>query len=86
VHLNILSLSEMLHHKVSDLRIRVSATTTTSNPSCSALEVAPASNPSDSASMSSISSGYVSFQCFRMIEGVWAHKLLEYRRLCSFYH
>jgi hypothetical protein len=89
----------MLHHKVSDLRIRVSATTTASNPSCSALEAAPASNPSCSAleaapasnpsgssSMSSISSGYVSFQRFRLTEGVWAHNLLEYRRLCSSYH
>jgi hypothetical protein len=76
----------MLHHKVLDLRIRVSATTIASNPSCSALESSPSSNPSDSSSMSSISSGYVSFQCFRLTEGVWAHNLLEYIRLCSFYH
>jgi hypothetical protein len=76
----------MLHHKVSDLRICVYATASTSNPSCNALEAALASNPSDSSSMSSISSGYVSFQRFRLTEGVWAHNLLEYRRLFSFYH
>jgi hypothetical protein len=76
----------MLHRKVSDLRIRVSATASASDPSCSALEAAPASNPSSSSSMRSISSGYVSFQHFRLTEGVWAHNLLEYRRLCSFYH
>jgi hypothetical protein len=76
----------MLHHKVPDLRIRVSATASASNPSCSALETAPTSNPSDSSSTSSISSDYVSFQRFRLTEGVWAHNLLEYRRLCSFYH
>jgi hypothetical protein len=76
----------MLHHKVPDLRIRVSATATASNPSCSSLEASPAGNPSDSSSMSSIPSGYVSFQRFRQIEGVWAHNLLEYRGLCSFNH
>jgi hypothetical protein len=59
----------MLHHKVSDLRIRVSATATASNPSCSSLEAAPASNPSGNSSMSSIPSGYVSFQRFRLTEG-----------------
>jgi hypothetical protein len=59
----------MLHHKVPDLRIRVSATATASNPSCSSLEAAPASNPSSSSSMSSIPSGYVSFQRFRLTEG-----------------
>jgi hypothetical protein len=59
----------MLHHKVTDLRIRVSATATASNPSCSSLEDAPASNPSGSSSMSSIPSGYVSFQRFRLTEG-----------------
>jgi hypothetical protein len=61
VHLNIFSLSELIHHKVPYLIIRVSATATTSDPSYSALEAAPASNPSGSSSMSSISSGYVSF-------------------------
>jgi hypothetical protein len=64
----------------------VSATATTSNPSCSSLEAAPASNPSGSSSMSSIPSGYVSFQRFMLIEWVWAHNLLEYRGLCSFNH
>jgi hypothetical protein len=68
VHLNIFSLSKMLHQKVSDLRIRVSATATASNPSCSSLEVAPASDSSGSSSMSSIPSGYVSFQRFRLTE------------------
>jgi hypothetical protein len=84
--MNILSLSEILHDKVPDLRIKVSTTASTSNPSCSALEAAPSSNPSSSSSTSSISSGYVSFQCFRLTEGAWAHNLLEYRILCSFYH
>jgi hypothetical protein len=37
------------------------------------LEAAPASNPSGSSSTSSMSSGYVSFQRFRLTEGVWAH-------------
>jgi hypothetical protein len=59
----------MLHHKVSDLRIRVSATASASNPSCNVLEAAPASNPSGSSSTSSISSGYASFQHFRLNEG-----------------
>jgi hypothetical protein len=59
----------MLRHKVSDLRIRVSTTVTASNPSFSSLEAAPASNPNSSSSMSSIPSGYVSFQCFRLTEG-----------------
>jgi hypothetical protein len=54
-HLNIFSLSEMLHHKVSDLRFRVSATAPASNPSGSVLEVVHASNPSSSSSTSSIS-------------------------------
>jgi hypothetical protein len=47
------------------------------------LEAAPASNPSGSSSTSSISSGYVSFQRFRLTEGVWAHNLLEYIRWCA---
>jgi hypothetical protein len=47
------------------------------------LEAAPASNPSGSSSTSSISSGYVSFQHFRLTEGVWAHNLLEYIRWCA---
>jgi hypothetical protein len=47
------------------------------------LEAAPASNPSDNSSTSSISSGYVSFQCFRLTEGVWAQNLLEYRIWCA---
>jgi hypothetical protein len=47
------------------------------------LEAAPASNPCGSSSTSSISSGYVSFQRFRLTEGVWAHNLLEYRRWCA---
>jgi hypothetical protein len=47
------------------------------------LEAAPASNPSGSSSTSSISSGYVSFQRFRLTEGVWAHNLLEYKGLCA---
>jgi hypothetical protein len=47
------------------------------------LEAALASNPSDSSSTSSISSSYVSFQRFRMTEGVWAHNLLEYKGLCA---
>ena len=68
-HLNIFSLSEMLHHKVSDLGFRVSATTPTSNPTGNILEVAPASNPSGSSSTISISSGYASFQRFRLTEG-----------------
>jgi hypothetical protein len=68
VHLDIFSLRKMLHHKVSDLRIRVSAIATTSNPNCNSLEVAPVSNPSGSSSMSSIPSSYVSFQCFRLTE------------------
>lgn len=55
VHLIILSLSEMLHHKVLDLRFKVSATASASNPSGIILEVAPASNPSGSSSASSIS-------------------------------
>jgi hypothetical protein len=59
----------MLHHKVPDMRIRVSATATASNPSCSSLEAAPASNPRGSSSMSSIPRSYVSFQHFRLIEG-----------------
>jgi hypothetical protein len=33
--------------------------------------------------MSSRSSGYVSFQHFRLTEGVWAHNLLEYKGLCA---
>jgi hypothetical protein len=33
------------------------------------LEAAPTSNPSDNSSTSSISSGYASLQCFRLIEG-----------------
>jgi hypothetical protein len=71
---------------VPDLRIRVSATATASNPSCSSLEATPTSNSSGNSSMSSIPSGYVSFQHFRLTEGVWAHNLLEYRGLCSFNH
>jgi hypothetical protein len=59
----------MLHHKVPNLGIRVSATATASNPSCSSLEVAPVSNPSGSSSMSSIPGSYVSFQHFRLTEG-----------------
>jgi hypothetical protein len=47
------------------------------------LEAAPASNPSGSSSTSSISSSYVSFQRFRLTEGVWAHNLLEYRIWCA---
>ena len=47
------------------------------------LEAAPASNPSGSSSTSSISSSYVSFQRFRLTEGVWAHNLLEYKGLCA---
>jgi hypothetical protein len=47
------------------------------------LETPPASNPSGSSSMSSMSSGYVSFHNFRLTEGVWAHNLLEYRRWCA---
>jgi hypothetical protein len=47
------------------------------------LETAPASNPSDSSSTRSMSSDYVSFQRFRLTEGVWAHNLLEYRRWCA---
>jgi hypothetical protein len=47
------------------------------------LEAAPASNPSGSSSTSLISSGYVSFQHFRLTEGVWAHNLLEYKRWCA---
>jgi hypothetical protein len=46
--MNIFSLSNILHHKVSDMRFRVSATALASNPSDSILEVAPASNPSGS--------------------------------------
>jgi hypothetical protein len=68
VHLNIFSMSEKLHHKVPDLRIRVSTTAFASNPSCSALEAAPASNPSDNSSTSSMSSGYAPFQRFRLTE------------------
>jgi hypothetical protein len=67
--MDIFSLSKMLHHKVSDLRIRVSAIATASNPSCSSLEATPASNPSDNSSMSSIPSSYVSFQRFSLTEG-----------------
>jgi hypothetical protein len=53
--MNILFLSDILHHKLSDLIFRVYATTSTSNPSGSVLEVAPANNPSGSSSASSIS-------------------------------
>jgi hypothetical protein len=47
------------------------------------LEAALASNPSGSSSVSSMSNEYVSFQCFSLTEGVWAHNLLEYRRWCA---
>jgi hypothetical protein len=55
VPLNIFSLSEMLHHKVSDLRFRVSTTAPSSNPSDSVLEAASTSIPSGSSLASSIS-------------------------------
>ena len=67
--MNVFSLSEMLHHKVPYLRIRVSATASASNPSCSALEATPASNPSNNSLTSSMSSDYASFQRFRLTEG-----------------
>jgi hypothetical protein len=54
-HLNTFFLNEMFHHKELDQGFRVSATTSTSNPSGSVLEAAPASNPSDSSSMSLVS-------------------------------
>jgi hypothetical protein len=44
----------MLHHKVPDLRFRVSTAAPPSNPSGSVLEVASASNPSDSSSVLNI--------------------------------
>jgi hypothetical protein len=55
MNLNIFSLSEMLHHNVSNLGFRVSTTTPASNPSSSVLEGAPTSNPSDSSSTNLVS-------------------------------